>query len=84
MNPRISLTGNIYCLGKGLEERFDYVVWFIPIEQFQMQIAPGFIGKALKKLPRQTEPKGAGHVLPLFGPADCLEGEVIQAPPDQV
>jgi hypothetical protein len=69
-NPWILLTGNIYGLGKSFEERLNDVVRFIPIQQFQMEVAPGFIGKTLKKLARQSEPESAGHILSLLGLAD--------------
>lgn len=56
-NSRISLTRNIYRFGEGLEKRFDYVVWFVPIQKLQMQVAPGFVGKPLEKLPGEPESK---------------------------
>ena len=58
-NPRISLTGNIYSLGEGLEQGFHNVMRFVAIKQFQMQVAPRFVGHRLKKLPRQTESNSA-------------------------
>ena len=69
-NPRISLTSNIYRLGERLEKGFHNMMRLIPVQQFQMQVAAGFIGKTLKKLARQPESAGAGHVLSLFTLAD--------------
>ena len=69
-NPRISLTGNIYRLGERLEKGFHNMMRLIPVQQFQMQVAAGFIGKTLKKLARQPESEGTGHILLLFTFAD--------------
>jgi hypothetical protein len=53
----ISLARSIYRAGKCLEKRLHDVMGFIPIQQFQVQIASSFVDKRLEKLPRQPEPK---------------------------
>ena len=35
----------------------------IPIKQLQVQITTRFVGKTLKKLPREAKPEGAGKIL---------------------
>src|SRR5580765_2386372 len=54
-NARISLTGNIYCFGEGFEKGFDDVMGFVAVKQFQVQIAAGFVGKALEEFAGQAE-----------------------------
>ena len=56
---------------------------FIAINQFQMQIAPSFVGKSLKKLPRQSEPERGGHVLRSLGLGEFFVGLIIQPAPDE-
>src|SRR5258708_40336906 len=55
----------------------------VAIEQFQVQIAPGFIGEALEKLTGEAETEGAGHVLGLFRRSDSFEGQFIHPTPNQ-
>src|SRR5439155_20840240 len=49
----------------------------------QMQVATRFVGKALEKFLRQTEPKSRRHVLPLFRSGDFSVGQLIHPAPDQ-
>ena len=77
------MAGKIYRLGKGLEQDFDNVVRFFPIEQFQMQIATRLVCETLKEFARQPKPKSARHVLTLFLFADAFELQLIQAAPNQ-
>jgi hypothetical protein len=72
------LARRIHGLGKGLKERFCHVVRFLPVQQFQVQITPRFVGKSLEKLPRQTEPKLHCHIA-----FDGLKRHPIQPPPHQ-
>lgn len=58
-NSRISLARNIYRFRKRLKQGLDDVVRFVAIEQFQMQVAAGFIGKRLKELAGESEPEDA-------------------------
>ena len=83
-DPRISLAGKVSCFGKSLEQRFHHVVWFAAVEQLQMQVAPRFVGKCLKKLLRQPEPKGRRHVLVSLRGTNLLWGQIIQSAPDQI
>src|SRR5256885_1797053 len=55
-----------------------------PVNQLQMQITPRFIGKSLKKFPRQTKPERARHVLSLSRLAELLEREFVKSPPNQI
>ena len=48
-----------------------------------MEIATSFVGKALEKLPRQSESEARRHILVLFGFRD-LEAQTAHAPPDEV
>ncbi len=57
---------------------------FIPVKQFQMQVAPGFVGERLEKLPRQPEPEGRGHILPFLRSGQRGVGEILGNPPDQI
>ena len=50
-------------LAKALKRASSNVVRLVAIEQFQVQVAPGFVGEALEELPGQAETEGAGHVL---------------------
>src|SRR5262245_60411263 len=52
-NTWVVLTRDVHGLGKGFEHAFHHVMWLDAVEQFQVKIAPGFIGKSLEKLPRQ-------------------------------
>lgn len=54
-DARVMLAGGVHGAGECLEQGFDDVVRFIPVQQFQMQIATGFVRKALEKLPGQTK-----------------------------
>ena len=56
-NSRILLTGNIYRFCKRLKQRLDNVVWLVSVQQFQVQVAAGLIGEALKELAGQSEPE---------------------------
>ena len=56
---------------------------FAAIEQFQMKVATRFVGKALKKLLRQPEAEGRGHVLFLFRSRNLFERQLIHAAPGQ-
>src|SRR2546426_605928 len=49
-----------------------------------MQIAPGLVGEALKKLPSKSESKCTGHVLLFFRLTDLFVRHFIQSTPDQV
>jgi len=78
------LAGKIYRLGKGFEQDLDNVMWLFSVEQFQMQIASRLVGKTLKEFSRQSETKGARHVLIFFTVFDAFELQVVKAAPDQV
>jgi len=82
-NARVALAGKIHRLGERLEQRLDDMVRFVPVKQFQMEIAPGLVGEGLKKFARQTETERAGHVLPFFRCRDLLVGQATQAAPDE-
>lgn len=58
--------GSIHGAGKGLEQGFDNMMWFIAVEQLQVQITTGLIGEALEKLAGQAKSEGARSVLLLF------------------
>ena len=60
------------------------MVGLVAVQQFQVQIAPGFVGKSLKKLTRQAESKRAGHILSFFRWTDALLAEFIQPAPYQI
>ena len=60
------------------------MVRFIAIKQFKMKIAARFVGKSLKELPRQTETKGARHILISFGFREALVSQSLQSAPDQI
>src|SRR5262245_39833533 len=70
--------------GKGLEKRLYNVMWFIPVQQLQMQVAPGFVRKPLEKLTRQSEPEHARHVLLFLTPSNSFLPKLIQTTPNQV
>ena len=80
---RITLAGRIHGPAKRLKQRLDDVVRLIAVKQFQMQVAPGLVGKSLKKLTGQAEPERTGHVLFSLSFTDAFEGERIQSPPGQ-
>ena len=72
-------------LANALNSASHNVMRFVPIEQFQVQVATGFIGESLEKLPRQPEPERAGHVLLLFGFGELLlDARLVHPAPDQV
>src|SRR5205085_12237442 len=83
-NPRISLAGKIRGFGKRFENCFDDMMRLIAVEQFEVQIAAGFIRKSLKKFSGQTEPEGAGHILIFLRLTELLVGEAVQTAPDKV
>src|SRR5690349_9376556 len=57
---------------------------FLPIDQFQMEIATRLVREALKKLARQPKAKRTRHVLAFFCLADALELQRVQATPNQI
>src|SRR5439155_2545934 len=67
-----------------LDQSLDHVVWFVPVEQFQMEVAARFVGEALEKFPRQPEAKCARHVLLLFRCAEAFELQFVQTTPNQM
>jgi hypothetical protein len=77
------LAGKIYRFGKGLEQDFDNVMGFFPVEQLQMQVATCVICETLEEFTRQPKPKSTRHVLLLFLFADPFELQFVQAAPDQ-
>ena len=77
------LTGRIHGSGKGFENAFNNMVGFFPVEKFQVQIAPAFIGKTLEKFARQAEPESGRHVLLLFQFRYFIR-KLVQAAPHQV
>src|SRR6266581_8465439 len=83
-HSRVSLASRADCPGKCFKKRLHNMMRLIPIQKFQMQIAPGFIGKSLKELTRQTKPESAGHILPFFSLTDHFLGKRIQPTPNQV
>src|SRR5688572_16587087 len=54
-DPGVALTGKIGGLGEGFEQCFDYMVRFGPVEEFQVQVAAGFVGEALEELTGEAE-----------------------------
>src|SRR5208282_769203 len=56
-DPRIALAGRIRCAGERLEQRLDDVMRLVAVEQFQVQVAAGFVGETLEKLARQAKTK---------------------------
>ena len=83
-NARISLTGNIYCLGKRLKKRLDDVMRLVAVEQFQVQVAASLIGEPLKEFAGQSKPEDTRHVLPFFSAGKPFMGELVHPPPNQV
>ena len=83
-DARITLAGEIHRLGEGFEHDFDDMVRFIAVKQFKMEIAPGFIGESLEKLPGEPKAERARHVLRPVGFADGALGEFVQPTPDQI
>lgn len=65
-DARIVPAGGIRRTGEGLEQRLHNMMRLITVEQFQVKIAAGFVGKALKKLTGQAKTEGRGHILFLF------------------
>src|SRR6267154_6514631 len=56
----------------------------LTVKQFEMQIAPRFVGETLKKLARESEPEGTGHVLSLFSGGNTPIRQAVQPAPNQV
>jgi hypothetical protein len=77
------LAGKVYRLRKGFEETLNNMMGFTAIEQCQVKIASGFVGKPLKKFPRQTEAEGTGHILNLVRFGDPALAEGIQTLVDE-
>ena len=71
-------------LANALKMRLDHMVRFVAVKQFEVQVAARLVGEALEEFPRQTEAKGAGHVLVFFGAADFPVRKLVQSPPDQI
>src|SRR5438477_7595089 len=82
-NARISLAGKVHRFGECLEQSLDHVMRLASVKQFQMQVAPCFAGKSLKKLLRQSKSESRGHILISFRSRDFFLGQSIQAAPDQ-
>src|SRR5687768_13079233 len=59
------------------------MVRFFAIKQLHVQITSRFVGKSLKKLPRQSETKRARHVLLFLRLAHVFEIELAQPAPNQ-
>src|SRR6266436_3450195 len=83
-DSRISLTGNVHRLGKGLEQCLNDVMRFLSVKQLQMEVAPRLVCEALKEFPCESEPEGAGHVLGLFRRGHPLVRKAVQAAPYQI
>lgn len=60
------LACEIYSFAESFKEGFDDMVWFVAVKQLQMEVAAGFVGKALEKLTRKPEPEGGGVILSLL------------------
>jgi hypothetical protein len=71
-NARVVLARGVHGAREGLEQRLDDVVRLVAVKQFQMQIAPRLVGKALEKFPRQPKAERAGQVLIFFGGGNFL------------
>src|SRR5207249_2226151 len=54
------------------------------VKQFQVQVAAGFVGEALKEFAGETKSECAGHILLLFRLTDRFISQFVQAAPDQV
>src|SRR5579862_6773073 len=78
------LAGDIRRLRKGLKQGLYDMVRFVAIQQFQVEITAGFIGKSLKKLPGQPKAERARSVLVPGGFAQLPIGKRVQPPPNQV
>src|SRR5260370_31795954 len=83
-NSRISLTGNIHRLGKGLEQSLHNVMRFLSVKQLQVKVTSCFVCEALKEFPCESEPEGAGHVLGLFPRGHPLVRKAVQPAPHQI
>ena len=59
------------------------MVRFIPIQQFEMKIAPRFVGEALEKLAGEAETKRGGHILLFLDGCKLLVGKLVQPAPDK-
>ena len=66
-NARVALARRVRRARKRLEQRLDDVVRLVAVEQFQVQIAAGFVGEGLEKFAREAETKCARRILEFFG-----------------
>ena len=66
LNTGIMRAGKVDCFGKSLEQNLYNVMRLLPVEQFEMKVAFGCVGKPLKELPCQAKAKSGRHVLILF------------------
>jgi hypothetical protein len=80
----VLLAGGIDGAGKGFEQAFDDVMGFIAVKQFEVEVAAGFVGEALKEFAGEAEAEGAGQILIFFRIADFFLGKTVQSPPDEV
>jgi hypothetical protein len=83
-NSRVMLAGEVHRPGEGLEQAFDHVMRFTPIQQLQMEVALRLVGEPLEELPRQPKPEGRRHVLVLVLDRDAALGMMVHSFPDQI
>src|SRR5436190_1369265 len=60
------------------------MVRLLAIQQLQMQITSGFIGKTLEKFPGQPKTERARHILLLFLRTNAFKSKFVHAAPNQV
>jgi len=78
------LTRNIYRFRKRLEQRLHHMVWLVPVQKLQMQIAPGLIGEPLEKFSGQPKPECGRHILRFFGSIDPFMRQAIHSAPNKI
>src|SRR5689334_10193011 len=59
------------------------MVWLIPIQQFEVQVAPGLVRESLEKLSSQAKTECRRHILTFFLRRQRSVSLRIQAPPNQ-
>ena len=83
-DSRVALAGEVGGFGESFKKCFDDVVRFGTVEEFEMEVAAGFIREALEEFAGQSEAESGRHILRFFSIRNLFEGEFVEAAPDQV
>jgi len=83
-DARVALAGPVHGAGEGFEEALDDVVGFVAVEEFEVEIAAGLVGKGLEELVGEAETEGGGTVLVFLLYGDFLVGLGDQTAPYQI